>query len=240
MLPKVDLPIYELTIPSSGRTVNVRPFLVKEEKLLFMAAESNDDEEIIRVTKQILRNCVLDEDVNIDTLPFFDIDFLFIGLRAKSIGETIEMKFVCNNEVEDKPCKHTFFADIDISKAVIKKNENISSNIDLSETIKVRMKYPTYAVVRSMKEEDGTIERKIKLIMNSIDYIVDGEAVHSSKDYSKEELRDFIENLSEEQFRKLDGFLKDFPTMSVDFDVTCKKCGFDHHIEYKDFTSFFQ
>ena len=239
MLPKVELPTYELTIPSTERVVNVRPFLVKEEKLLFMAAESKDDDEIIKTTKQILRNCILDEDVNIDTLPFFDVDFLFIGLRAKSIGETIEMKFVCNNEVEEKPCKHTFFADIDVSKAVVKNRAETIPTIWLSDKVKVKMRYPTYAAVRSLKEEDGTMERKIKLIMNSIDYILEDEEVHSAKDYSKDELRDFVENLSEEQFKKLEKFVFEFPTMSVDFDATCKKCGFDHRIEYKDFTSFF-
>ena len=108
MLPTLSLPVYELTIPSSGKTARFRPFIVKEEKILLMAAESSDDSEIVTATKEVLKNCCVDGDVDIDNLPFFDIDYLFIALRAKSLGESIEMKFVCNNTVEDKVCKNVF------------------------------------------------------------------------------------------------------------------------------------
>lgn len=240
MLPTLSLPTYELKLPSNGKEITVRPFIVKEEKLLLMAAESDDDMEIVNTTKQVIRNCVLSEDVNIDNLPFFDIDYLFIALRAKSIGETIEMKFICNNVVEDKQCKHQFFADIDISKATIHRDDSIEPNVYLNDTLYVKMKYPTYAVARMIKEEDGTLERKIKIMMNSIDMIVEGDNIHSSKDYSKDELREFIENLTEEQFQKMDRFISNFPTFSVDLDAECSKCKFQHHIEYRDFASFFQ
>ena len=240
MLPTINLPTYELKIPSSGKEILVRPFIVKEEKLLLMAAESDDDMEIVNTTKQVIKNCVLSEDVNIDTLPFFDIDYLFIALRAKSIGETIEMKFICNNVVEEQACKHQFFADLDISKATIHQEQDVDSTIYLTEKLYVKMKYPTYAVVRMITDKDGTLERKIKIMMNSIEQIVDGDTIHSSKDYSKEELREFIENLTEEQFQKLDKFITNFPTFSVDLDAECGKCKFVHHIEYRDFASFFQ
>lgn len=240
MLPTINLPTYELKIPSSGKEILVRPFIVKEEKLLLMAAESDDDMEIVNTTKQVIKNCVLSEDVNIDTLPFFDIDYLFIALRAKSIGETIEMKFICNNVVEEQPCKHQFLADLDISKATVHRDMDVSSTINLSENLYIKMKYPTYAVVRMIADKDGTLDRKIKIMMNSIEQIVDGDTIHSAKDYSKEELREFIENLTEEQFQKMDRFISNFPTFSVDLDAECSKCKFVHHIEYRDFTSFFQ
>ena len=104
MLPKIDVPTYTLKLPSSEQELTVRPFLVKEEKLLLMAVKSDDPQEIIRTTKQVINNCIISPEINVDTLPFFDIDYLFIALRAKSIGETIELNFICQNKVEDTKC----------------------------------------------------------------------------------------------------------------------------------------
>lgn len=238
-LPKLDLPIYEVTLPSSGKIVRVRPFVVKEEKLLLIAAESKDEDEIITVTKQVINNCLIDNDVDVDKLPFFDIDFLFIALRAKSIGEAVEMRFVCNNVVEEKVCNHSFNASIDVSTASFIKDETISANIALTDNIAVKMRYPSYGVMRAISDEDGTMERKIKVIMNSIEYITEGEEVHSAKDYSKEEMRGFVENLTEEQFQKLEKFVLNFPSFAVIVDAPCSKCNYVHHIEYTDFASFF-
>jgi len=239
-LPKVDLPTYELKIPSSGKEITVRPFLVKEEKLLLIAAESDDENEIINTTKQVINNCILTEGINVETLPFFDIDYLFIALRAKSIGESVDMKFTCNNVVEDNRCGHIFNAEIDISKAEVKQDVEISKDIKLSNKTSIRMKYPSYTTIKMISEKDNNMERKIKVMMNCIEYILDGEAVHSSKDYTKEELREFIEGLTENQFNKLETFVENFPYFVVNLDATCGKCKFEHHIEYKDFASFFQ
>lgn len=239
-LPRVDVPTYELKIPSNGKEITVRPFLVKEEKLLLIAAESDDEKEIVNTTKQVIKNCILTDGVDVDTLPFFDIDYLFIALRAKSIGETVEMRFTCNNVVEDgNKCGHMFYADIDIAKAEIDQIPGIEKDIRLSEKMSLRMKYPSYQVLKLIGENENTIERKIKVMMSSIDYVVDGESVHSSKDYTKEELKEFIEGLTEQQFKKLELFVDNFPSFVVKLDMKCGKCEFNHHIEYKDFTSFF-
>jgi hypothetical protein len=238
-LPELMVPIYELTIPSSGKEIKVRPFLVKEEKLLLMAAESEDDQEIINTTIQIIKNCVVEGDVNVDKLPFFDVDYLFIALRAKSISETVDMSFICNNEVDNVPCSHKFEAAIDIANATVNIDESILSDVKLTNTVSVKLKYPPYSVVRMIKEDDDIIERKIKILMSCIDYIVDKDKVLTSKDYSKEELRTFIENMTEEQFNKLDPFISNFPTFQVNLEKECEKCGFIHQIEYKDFNSFF-
>jgi hypothetical protein len=239
-LPELILPIYELTIPSSGKQIKVRPFVVKEEKILLMAAESDDDQEIINTTIQVIKSCIVEGDVNIEKLPFFDIDYLFIALRAKSIGETVDMSFICNNIVEDEGlCGHKFEAPIDISKATIIKDDTISSDIKLSGTVSLKLKYPTYSVMRMLKDDDNPIERKIKILINCIDYIADKDKVLSSKDYSKEELRTFVESMTEEQFSKMDSFITNFPSFSVNLEKECGKCGFTHLIEYKDFNSFF-
>lgn len=203
-----------------------------------MAAESSDDSEIVTATKEVLKNCCVDGDVDIDNLPFFDIDYLFIALRAKSLGESIEMKFVCNNTVEDKVCKNVFYADVDVSKVIVEKSD-VSPKISLTENITIKMKYPTYAVMRMINEDDDMMERKIKVISACIEYIAEGDKLHTAKDYSKEELKAFIENLTEEQFNKLDEFIGNFPTFSVGVEATCNKCKFEHNIKYRDFASFF-
>jgi len=238
-LPKIDLPTYELTLPSSGKKIKVRPFLVKEEKLLLIAADSGEDDDIISTTKQVINNCILTKGIDVEKLPFFDIDFLFIALRAKSIGEKVEMQFTCNNEVEDKQCGHTFDADIDISEAKIDEVDGISKDIEISPTITMRMKYPTYTTIRGIKEEDDAIERKMKVIVNSIDYIADGENIHSSKDYSREDLTKFVEDLTEEQFKKLELFVENLPTFAVHLEAKCENCGFEHKIKYTELESFF-
>lgn len=239
-LPKIDLPIYELTIPSTGKEIRVRPFIVKEEKLLMMAAESKDSNEIISATKQIINNCLIDGDVNVDTLPFFDIDYLFIALRAKSIGEKIDMRFTCNSYGDDgQPCRHVFEEDIDISKCRIIKNDEISTEINLGDTI-VKMKYPSYSIMKAINDNDTILDKKIKIIVNSIDMMVKGQNVYTSKDFTKEELTEFVEGLTEQYYKKLEVFVDNFPYFVVDVNHTCERCGFHHVIEYKDFESFFQ
>jgi len=124
MLPKIDLPIYEIKLPSSKKLVKIRPFVVREEKLLLMALESGDEKEIIETTKQIVNNCLVDK-VDIDKLPFFDVDYIFIALRAKAVGDTIDVKYTCYNEVDGKSCDNTFPAKIDVMNYTLIKDDNI-------------------------------------------------------------------------------------------------------------------
>ena len=233
MLPKIDLPTYKLRLPSSGKEITVRPFLVKEEKLLLMAVESNDDREIIDATKQIINNCI-------EKLPFFDIDYLLIALRAKSIGESIDIKFTCNAITEsNERCGNVFPAKIDVTNCMVIKDESISFKIQLSQKVIVKMKYPNYTTMKTILENDNIINKKIAIIAGSIDLIQDGENIHTSKDFTKEDLFQFIENLTQEQYRKLENFVDNFPSFVIKARATCDACGFNHELQYTDFTSFF-
>lgn len=156
-LPKIDLPVYELKLPSSGKTVTVRPFLVKEEKLLLMAVESKDENNIIQTTKQIINNCILDNDVKIDKLPFFDVDYLFIALRAKSIGEVVPVNFICKMPFAAQTCGTMFPVDIDISRCEVKKDDSISFDIKLTDKVGVKMKYPSYEVMKRFVEGEDVM-----------------------------------------------------------------------------------
>lgn len=238
-LPKIDVPVYDLIVPSTGEQVKVRPFSVKEEKLLFMAVESNNIDDVIKTVKQVITNCVVAGELNIDKLPFFDVDYIFIFLRAKSIGETVEVNLTCNNELEDgRRCGNVFLTDMDISNVEIIKDETISPDIKLDADKGVKMKYPSYSLIKHL-EALNPLEKKTAIIVNSIEHIFDKKKVHSAKDYSKEELKDFVESLTEENFKKLERYIDNFPTFVVRLDATCNKCGFEHHVRYSDFTDFF-
>lgn len=237
-LPKIDLPTYEVKLPSNGKVVRIRPFLVKEEKLLLMAIEAQDEIEIINTTKQIINNCLLNSDIDVETLPFFDVDYLFIALRAKSIGEAIDIKFTCNNLVNDTVCGKNFPAKIDISNCEIVKDDTISPMIDLGK-IKVKMKYPSYTTMKMILDNDTVINKQINIIAGSIEQVIDGETVHTTKDLTKEEIVDFVENLTKEQYSKLEYFINNFPSFEIKSKATCEKCGFEHNLSYSDFTSFF-
>lgn len=240
MLPKIDLPTYELKLPSNGKEIRFRPFLVKEEKLLLMAAKSGDANEIIKTTKQVINNCLLDE-VNIDTLPFFDVDCLFIALRAKSIGESIEVNYICQNTLEDNtPCRGRFPVKIDISNVEIEKNENIKSEIKFNDNLIFHMKYPGYSIIKLLNDNTDSFDKKIKIITMSIDKIFSKGQYYSTKDFSTEELQSFIENLTQEQFDKLAEFTSNFPSFFVKSEGKCTKCGKEHSVRYKDFVRFFQ
>jgi len=238
-LPKIDAPIFELIIPSTGQEIKARPFLVKEEKLLLMAAESKDVKDIIETTKQIINNCILTEDVDIDRLPFFDVDFLFIALRAKSVGENIDLQFKCNNIVNDEKCGNIFDAKVDVTKATIDKDDSISNDIKVSDGKGVRMKYPNYTTMKVIMSDDSNIDKKIRLIANSIDYIYDKDQIYSAKDHTKEELVEFVEGMTEINFKKLENFVNNLPGFIVNLEATCDACGFVHKIRYKDFEDFF-
>lgn len=239
-LPKIELPIYDLKIPSTQKEIQVRPFKVKEEKLLLIAAEAGDTSEVVNVTKQVLNNCILTEGVDVDKLPFFDVDFLFIALRGLSIGDKIELQFTCNSVIDDKKCGHVYEDLLDLSKCRVVKDESILNNIDLGGGLSVRMKYPTYALMKQMEVGEAIIDRKIKVIANCIDMIVKGEDIYTTKDLSKKELIEYIEELSEYQFKRLEEFVDNFPYFVVDIENTCPKCKTLHRKEYRDFSAFFQ
>lgn len=239
MTLSIDLPTYDLKIPSTGQYVKIRPFTVKEEKLLLMAAESNDGNDIINTTRQVVQGCILSEDVNVDKLPFFDVDYLFIALRAKSIGESIEVKFTCNNLVDGQKCGSIFPAKIDITNSKIIKNDLISKNIDLGKNIKVKMKYPGYSVIKALVGSDKNIDKQIHLIANSIEYISDKDKVYTTKDITHDEILKFVEGLTREQYDKLKVFVNNFPSFVITTEAVCPKCGFHHNLEYKEFISFF-
>jgi hypothetical protein len=239
-LPKIELPLYTLKVPSSGQEITVRPFLVKEEKLLLMAIESDAETDIISTTKQIINNCIVKGTLDLDAAPFFDVDYLFIALRAKSIGETIDVKFTCNNILEnDVMCNANFKAQIDIANVKVIKDDSIPMSIAVGGGITFKMKYPNYETMKIILDDEHAMNKKIRIIASCIDMIVQKDTIISLKDITPKELIDYIEGLTQGQFKMLEHFVDNLPTFVVTSKNKCGKCGFEHQIDYKDFTSFF-
>jgi len=237
-LPKIDLPVYDFTIPSSGKVIRVRPFTVKEEKLLLMAIESKVASEIIATVKQVINNCVQDE-IDVDKLPFFDIDYLFIFLRAKSVGDQVAVSLTCNNVLENgEECGHSFEVEADVSNVELIRHDGVSDDIKLGPASGVKMRYPNYGIMRKL-EELPEIDKKTHIIVSSIDYVYDKTGMHSYKDYTTDELKDFVEGLTEENYKKLERYVDLFPSISGKIESDCPKCGFHHNVRYTEFYDFF-
>lgn len=239
-LPKIDVPTYDVTVPSTGKEIKIRPFLVKEEKLLLMAVESKETENIIKTTKQIINNCIVSGDIDLDKTPFFDVDYLFIALRAKSIGESIEVNYKCNNIENGESCGGVFTVNVDISNCEIKKKDHIKDIIHLSDKLSVKMKYPTYAIMKMITSNETVLDKKIRIIGSCVERITNGDKIYTTKDFSKEELYGFIGDLTNEQYKKLEEYIDNFPEFYIQSNGVCAKCGYNHNVRYTDFTRFFQ
>jgi len=240
MLPKLDVPYYEITLPSNERKLKFRPFLVKEEKILLMAIEAKEPSEYLKATKQILTNCILDEDVDVDSLPSFDLEYLILNIRAKSVNEISELSYTCNNIVGEgadaKECGGELKLSINLSEVTITIPEGHSSKIELTEKVGIQMKYPTleFALFGSTD-----IENAMNVILNCIDYIWDENEVYYAKDMNRDELIEFIDGLTTVQFKKMESFFSNIPKLEKEYKVTCKKCGYVHTLKMNGLNDFF-
>ena len=238
-LPKLEVPTYELELPVSKKNIKYRPYLVKEQKALMMALESSDAKTIQHNVREILNVCTLSKDVDIDDLPIIDIEYYFVQLRAKSVGEISESKYRCNNEVEEKICGNVMEAKINLTEIEPVQEEYVDPEIAITDKITVKMKYPPFRLVKDSIELDDITEVTFNMIANCIDHIYDGEQFYYSKEVSTEELVEFIEQLNQEQFEKLERFFNSVPKLSKRIDMKCSKCGFEHHLNVEGLESFF-
>jgi hypothetical protein len=243
MLPKLDIPIYELTLISSGKKIRFRPFLVKEQKLLLMISQGEDNNsETVNVVKQILKNCVVD-DINIDDLPTFDLEYLFLNLRARSVNEIVELRYKCNNIVkdeknEDKQCDS--FEKFEIKLLDIKptKGEGHNNKIQLSENMGIVMKYPTFEMITKLegKSEEAIL---MDLFTDCIDYVYDADNIYKAKDTPKEELVEFIDSMQQKDLEKIQNFFATAPKIKHTIEFKCKKCEYQENIPVEGLQSFF-
>lgn len=237
-LPKIDVSVYELDLPVSKKRIKYRPFLVKEQKILLMASESGDADVIERSIRQILQNCCIEE-FDVDTLSLLDIEFFFLHLRSVSVGELVENKYRCQNDVNGETCNNLMDARLNLNDLKVTGLDEYKDVIALTDRIGVKMALPKYSVIkkaRDMKDMTGFV---FELIADCIEYIYDGEELFYTKDIDKSEVVEFIENLNQPQFARIQSFFDNIPKLDKKIDVTCSKCGFHHDIEFEGIESFF-
>lgn len=240
-LPVIDCPVFETTLPLSQKRIRFRPFRVKEQKNLLMALEADDKETIERNIKQILHNCTLTPNVDIDNLPIVDVEYYFINLRAKSVGEVVENTYICNNDPDGdgNKCGNRMKVYIDLSDITIDNLEDGADIIKITPNISLKMKYPEFSTIEKISEGGNAIETAFNVITNSIEYIFDGDQYYYAEESTPEELSEFIESLNQDQFSKLERFFESLPKIRKDLNIKCDKCGFDHSIVVEGLENFF-
>jgi len=235
-LPLANVAKYELTLPSQQKTINYRPFLVKEEKVLLMAMESGESKDMISAIKEIVKSCTFGE-MLAENYPMFDIEYVFLQIRSKSVGEVAKIKVLCPDD--GKTYAET---EVDLSKIEVFVDDDHSNNIVIDEERKlgVTMKYPT------LKDVDGdslsgevNIEKTYKMIENSIESIYEGEKIHLAKDIDKKELTEFLENLTADQMRKLTTFYNSMPRLEHKVKVINPQTKVESEVTLKGLASFF-
>ena len=238
-LPKIDAPIYELTLPLSKKQIRFRPFLVKEQRNLMMAMEADDKDAIEQNIKQVLNNCTLTPNVDIDSLPILDVEYYFIQLRARSVGEIVKNKYRCENDVDGKPCNNSMEVSLNLLDVKVEKNEDVSDEVQLTPKIVMKLKYPQFSVIEKTSGQTNASDMAFNMIIDSIENIYDGEQYHYANETPRKEWVDFVESLNTEQFSKIENFFNKLPKLNKKIDCTCNKCGFKHLIEVEGLENFF-
>jgi len=234
-LPKIGYPTYELELPSNGKQLKYRPFLVKEEKVLLLALESQDEKQVIEAVKDLLQNCVLTR-IKVDALPSFDLEYLFLRIRAASIGETITLSVTCLDDNETQ-----VEAQININEVDVVKPEGHSSKIMFEDDFGIVMKYPSMKefVEREFLQKEMQTEEVYEFISNSIEQIFQGEDVYDNTTTSKKEFREFVEKLTTKQFEQIQKFYQTSPKLTHKFTVVNPNTGKESDYTIEGLQNFF-
>ena len=216
-LPKIATPTYELELPSTGKTIKYRPFLVKEEKLLVLALESDSTKDITNAIKAVLKDCIQTRGVKVEQLPTFDIEYLFLNIRGKSVGEEIEVSVLCPDDGE------TYTeVQINIDDIKVNKDKDHSKQIKLDNTLMMEMKYPSLdQFVRSNFEfsNDNQVDQSFELIASCIDKVFSADEAWTTDDFTKKEITEFLEQMNSQQFKQIESFFSTMPKLSHEVEV---------------------
>ena len=234
-LPTIVTPSYELNLPSNGKKIKYRPFLVKEEKILILAIESNSMKDISRAIKDVLKNCILTKGVKIDELPTFDIEYLFLNIRSRSIGESIDLVITCPDDGETK-----VNAQIYIDEIGIKKDKDHNPDIKLDDTYTMRLKYPSLdQFIDDNFNFDEDKDNSFDIISSCIDMVFSEEEAWEAKDCTKKELLEFVERLNSIQFKEVEKFFDTMPKLSHEIEVENPNTKVKSKVALEELASFF-
>ena len=237
-LPKISTPTYELELPSSGKKIKYRPFLVREEKILILALESENADQITSAIKTTLKDCIQTRGVKIDELPTFDIEYIFLNVRGKSVGEAIDLVVTCPDDGET-----TVPVKVYIDEIVVQKDPKHSTDINLDGNLTLRMKYPSLnQFIQNnfdFSDEESTLEKSFEVIASCIDMIFDADECWSAADCTKKELLSWLDGLNSSQFKEIEEFFSTMPKLSHTFKVINPNTEVESEVTLEGLSSFF-
>ena len=236
-LPKISTPTYELELPSTGETIQYRPFLVKEEKLLVIALESEDIKQITTAIKTVIKNCILTKNIKVESLPTFDIEYLFLNIRGKSVGEELEVNIICpDDQTTQVPIK------INLDDIKVQKKEEHSNRIKLDDSIMMEMKYPSLdQFIKNNFDfsNKNAMDQSFELIASCIDKIFTEEEAWTTSDVTKKEMNDFLESMNSSQFKDIEKFFETMPKLSHKIKVKNPVTEVESEVVLEGLASFF-
>tara|TARA_Y100001980_G_C14553126_1_gene338082 strand:- start:3389 stop:4108 length:720 start_codon:yes stop_codon:yes gene_type:complete len=237
-LPKIATPTYEMVLPSSNKKIKYRPFLVKEEKILIIAMESEDQKQITNALKTVINNCILSRGIKVDKLSTFDIEYLFLNIRGKSVGENVEVMITCPDDNETQVP-----VIIPLDEIKIQRNPKHRRDIKLDDNLVMRMRYPSlneFIKTNFDFSDEVGVEESFDLVISCIDQIFNEEESWTSSDCTKKEMVDFLEQLSSKQFKDVEQFFDTMPKLSHKIKVTNPKTKVENEIVLEGLSSFFE
>ena len=236
-LPKIATPTYELDLPSTGQSIKYRPFLVKEEKVLVIALESEDNKQITTAIKAVLKSCILTKGVKVESLPTFDIEYLFLNIRGKSVGEELEVNVICPDDGET-----TVPVIINLDDIEVQKDENHSNKIKIDDSIMMELKYPSLDqfIKNNFDFNDkNAMDQSFELIASCIDKVYTEDEVWATADCTKKEVKEFLESMNSSQFKEIEKFFDTMPKLSHTISVTNPKTKVKSDVVLEGLASFF-
>ena len=235
-LPKINTPTYELTLPSNGKKVKYRPFLVREEKILIMALETEDQKQITDAVVEILDACIMTRGVKVQNLATFDIEYIFLNVRSKSVGETINVNIICPDDE-----KTSVEVPIDLESIKVKKDKSHTNIVKIDDNLSLKLKYPSMDqfIESNFESSDDTIKNTMKVITSSIDMIFSEEESWNASESTPKELEEFIEQLNSKQFQTIEKFFDTMPKLSHRVKVTNPKTNVESTVILEGLAAFF-
>ena len=234
MLPKLDTPTYRLTLPSTGDEIQYRPFLVKEQKLLMMAQESEEDQQIVDAVTSLVRTCTFDK-IDADNSPMFDVEYIFLQIRGKSVGEKVQLRLICPDDEET-----TVDAEVDINDIAVQMTEDHTNEVQITDTVKLFLKYPVLKDMRGLMVNTSEMQQIFSVLTKCVHEIHYGEQIFSKIDITEKDIDEFIDQLTTDQFKGITNFFDTMPKLRHVIPITNPKTKVESEVVVEGLASFLE
>ena len=232
MLPKLDTPTYRLTLPSTGEEIQYRPFLVKEQKLLMMAQESEDDQQILDAVTSLVRTCTFDK-IDANNSPMFDVEYIFLQIRGKSVGENVQLKLICPDDE-----KTSVDVEVDINDIAVQMTDNHTNEIKITDTVKIFLNYPLLRDMKGILAETSQMQQIFSMLTKCVHEIHYGEQIFNKIDISEKDINEFIDQLTTDQFEGITNFFDTMPKLRHVIPITNPKTKVESEVVVEGLASF--